>query len=147
MLIRLGVEVAGRVAAPVDITAGRRKRVPDIDDVLLGIGAGQQPRRTVLEQQDDGPGLLKAEQVAPADAHPPRPHAGILRPLRQRRRRGRGLAGRPAELVRVELDPVIPPGLDRRLQSRIDRQAPDGTDGGRAERARRAGLYRTPILR
>ena len=101
--------------------------VLEIDDVLLGIGAGQQARAAVVEQQHDRPGVLEAEQMAPTDAHRARPHAGALRPLRQCRRRGRGLAGRPAEFVRVELDAVIAPGLDHRLQSRIDRQPPPRT--------------------
>ena len=57
-------------------------------------------------------------------------------PFRSRRGPPARRTSSDAVLVRIELDPVIPPGLDHRLQSRIDREAPDG-----AERARRGGFY------
>ncbi len=100
--------------------AGRRMGVLDEDDFLLGVGAGQQAGAAVFEQQHHWPRFLKAEQMAPADPDRARPHAGILRPHRQRGRRRRGLAFRAAELVRIELDAMVAPGLDHRLQARIE---------------------------
>src|SRR5207249_166803 len=96
------------------------KWVSDKDDFLLGIGAGYEAGAAVLEQQHHWPRLLKAEQMAPADADRARPHAGVLRPHRQCRRRRRRLAFRTAELVWIELDAVVAPGLDHRLQAGIE---------------------------
>src|SRR5277367_6649658 len=55
-----------------------------------------------------------------ADAHRARPHAGVVRPPRQCRRGWCGLAFGAAEFVRIELDTVVAPSLDHRLQAGIE---------------------------
>ena len=80
-------------------------------------GAGEQGGAAIFEQQHHRAGVIEAQQMSPADPNGTRPHAGVLRPQRQRCRRRLDSLGRPPEFVHVELDAVISRGLDHRLQA------------------------------
>ena len=58
----------------------RRPRIADEDDLVFGVGAGQEPGGTIVEQQNDRSGAANGEQMPPAQPQGAGPHAGVLRP-------------------------------------------------------------------
>jgi len=101
----------------------------------------QQGGGAVVQQQDDRAAGIEPHQVAPAQPQRPRPHAGALRPGRQRRGAGHGFIRAGAEFVGVQFQPIIAGGVHHREQAGVNGHVAAAAIAARHARA--AGPART----